>query len=52
MNREEKLSRRRELYRLRRQRDNIARQRKYMRHRHGVLTDQQREQNLQRRRQN
>ena len=50
MNREERRSRRRELYRLRRERETteereerLARQREYMRHRHAGQMEQQRE---------
>ena len=59
MNSEERRSGRRELYRLRRERETteereerLARQREYMRHRRAGQTEQQRERNQQRRRQN
>ena len=54
MNSEERRGRRRELYRLRREREitgkreeRLARQRKYMRHRRAGQTEQQREKILQ-----
>ena len=54
MNREERLHRKKELYRLRRERDTteereerLARQREYMRHRRAVLTEQRRDRILQ-----
>ena len=57
MNSEERCSRRRELYRLKRDnrrkgRSRLARQRKYMRQLRAGQTEQQRERILQRRRQN